>query len=161
MGIVTYETENSSPIPPAKLFKAFVLDADNLIPKVLPQAIKSVEVLEGNGGPGTIKLVTFGEASSYKSVKHRVDTIDKENFTYSYSIIEGDALSGTIESISNEIKIIAAPDGGSITKNISHYHPKGKAQVHITEEEIKGGKEKASAIFKAVEAYVVANPNAY
>ena len=61
MGVITYDMELASPIPPAKLFKAFVLDADTLIPKIMTQAIKSVEILEGDGGPGTIKLTTFGE----------------------------------------------------------------------------------------------------
>ena len=61
MGVITYQMEVTSSIPPAKMFKAFVLDADNLIPKILPQAIKSVEVLEGDGGPGTIKLIHFGK----------------------------------------------------------------------------------------------------
>ena len=61
MGVFTYETETTSAIPPAKLFKAFVLDADNVIPKVAPHAIKSAEIIEGNGGPGTIKKITFGE----------------------------------------------------------------------------------------------------
>ena len=61
MGVFTYESEVTSPIPPARLYKAFVLDADNLIPKVAPHAIKSAEIIEGNGGPGTIKKITFGE----------------------------------------------------------------------------------------------------
>lgn len=61
MGVFTYETESISVIPPARLFKAFFLDADNLIPKVVPQAVKSAEIIEGNGGPGTIKKITFGE----------------------------------------------------------------------------------------------------
>ncbi|KAA8548988.1 hypothetical protein F0562_000674 [Nyssa sinensis] len=159
MGVITYDMEVTSSIPAAKMFKAFVLDADNLIPKILPQAIKSVEIIEGNGDAGTIKLITFGEGSQFKSVKHRVDGIDKENFTYSYSIIEGDALMGTLESISYEIKISASPDGGSICKNSSKYHTKG--DVQITEEHIKSGKEKASGMFKAVEAYLLANPDAY
>ncbi|KAA8548991.1 hypothetical protein F0562_000675 [Nyssa sinensis] len=159
MGVVTYELEINSSIPPAKLFKAFVLDSDNLIPKILPQAISSVEILEGDGGPGTVKLITFGEGSQFKSVKHRVDGIDKENFTFSYSIIEGDALTDALESISYEIKISASPDGGSICKNISKYHTKGDAQ--IPEDKIKSGKEKASGIFKAVEAYLLENPDAY
>ncbi|XP_059643189.1 major allergen Pru ar 1-like [Cornus florida] len=158
MGVISYDIEITSSIPPAKMFKAFVLDADTLIPKILPQAIKSVEILEGDGGPGTIKLVTFGEGSQYKSVKHKVDGIDKETFTYSYSIIEGDALMGVLESISYEIKIEASADGGSICKNSSKYHTKGDAQ--ITEEQIKSGKEKASGMFKAVEAYLLANPDA-
>ena len=61
MGVFTYESEDASVIPPARLFKAFVLDSDNLIPKVVPQALKSTEIIEGNGGPGTIKKITFGE----------------------------------------------------------------------------------------------------
>ena len=63
MGVFTYEIETTSVIPPPKLFKAFVLDADNVIPKVAPQAIKSSEIIEGNGGPGTIKKITFGEGN--------------------------------------------------------------------------------------------------
>lgn len=61
MGVFTYETESTSVIPPAKLFKAFILDGDNLVPKVAPLAIKSTEIVEGDGGPGTIKKITFGE----------------------------------------------------------------------------------------------------
>lgn len=61
MAIITYDSEVTSSIPAAKLFKAFILDGDSLLPKVLPQAIKNVEILEGDGGAGTIKLITFGE----------------------------------------------------------------------------------------------------
>lgn len=63
MGAITYEQEVVSTIPPHRLFKSFILDADNLITKVLPQAIKHVEILEGHGGPGTVKLIHFGEGT--------------------------------------------------------------------------------------------------
>lgn len=63
MGVITYEQEIASPVPPAKMFKAAVLDADNLIPKVMPQAVKSVEIIKGDGGPGTIKKIHFGEGN--------------------------------------------------------------------------------------------------
>ncbi|KAB1213898.1 Major allergen Pru ar 1 [Morella rubra] len=142
MGCFTYEIDTTSVIPPAKLFKAFVLDADNLIPKVAPQAIKACETVEGNGGPGTIKKITFGEGSQFKYVKHRIDEVDHANFSYSYSVIEGDALSDTLEKISYEIKIVASPDGGSVLKNTSKYHTKG--DLEIKEEQIKAGKEKAA-----------------
>ncbi|KAE9455176.1 hypothetical protein C3L33_12941, partial [Rhododendron williamsianum] len=69
MGVITHDLETPSSIPPARLFKAFVLDADTLIPKIIPQAIKSVEILEGDGGAGTVKLITFGEGYA----KQRVD----------------------------------------------------------------------------------------
>ena len=60
MGVFTYESEFTSTIPSARLFKAFVLDADNLIPKIATQAVKSAEIIDGNGRPGTIKKITFG-----------------------------------------------------------------------------------------------------
>ncbi|CAH2057540.1 unnamed protein product [Thlaspi arvense] len=170
MGMITYETEITSSIPPAKLFKSFVLDANNLIPKVFLQAIKSVEILEGDGGLVTIKLATFSEAkkaqSHYRHAKQRIDGIDKENFTYCYSIIEGDgidkenftycysiiegdALGETVESISYETKILPSPEGGSICKNTSKHHTKGDA--HLTEEEIKCGKEKSLKVMEGPE----------
>ncbi|CAL8991322.1 unnamed protein product [Prunus brigantina] len=159
MGVFTYETEFTSVIPPEKLFKAFILDADNLIPKVAPTAVKGTEILEGDGGVGTIKKVTFGEGSQYGYVKHKVDGIDKDNLTYSYTLIEGDALSDVIEKIAYDIKLVASPNGGSIVKTISHYHTKG--DVEIKEEQVKAGKEKAAGLFKLVEAYLLANPDAY
>ena len=61
MGAITYDLEIPSSIPSDKMFKAFVLDGDTIIPKVLPHAITSVQTLEGDGGIGTIKLITFGE----------------------------------------------------------------------------------------------------
>ncbi|KAK8623904.1 hypothetical protein V6N13_065264 [Hibiscus sabdariffa] len=61
MGVFTYEYEVTA-IPPAKLFKACILDGQNLIPKVVPdQAFESVEFIKGNGKPGTIKKITFAE----------------------------------------------------------------------------------------------------
>ncbi|GLT32554.1 hypothetical protein SLA2020_072140 [Shorea laevis] len=80
MGVFTYESEIITSIPPAKMFKAFFVDSDKFIPKVVPQAIK-IELFEGDGGPGSIKKITFGEGSQFKYVKHKIDGIDRENFT--------------------------------------------------------------------------------
>ncbi|KAJ1381528.1 START-like domain superfamily [Sesbania bispinosa] len=48
--------ETTSTLAPAKLYKALVKDADNIniIPKAV-EAIQSIETVEGNGGPGTIR----------------------------------------------------------------------------------------------------------
>jgi hypothetical protein len=63
MGVLKYEDEATSVITPARLFKSFVLDADNLIPKVAPQYVSCAENIKGNGGPGTIKKITFTEGT--------------------------------------------------------------------------------------------------
>lgn len=65
MGVFTYEMEVVTKIPPAKIFNALILDGDKLIPKIVPQAIKTVELIEGDGGPGSIKKITFGEGLFY------------------------------------------------------------------------------------------------
>ncbi|XVE82216.1 hypothetical protein DITRI_Ditri15bG0129800 [Diplodiscus trichospermus] len=153
MGVITYEMEVPTSVPPARIFKAFVLDFDNLFPKVVPRAIKSCELVQGDGGPGSIKKVTFGEGRQFKYVLHKVDGIEKENFTYNYSAIEGDALKDKFEKICFETKFEAAPGGGTICKSIG--------DTEIKEEDIKAGKERSAGMYQAVEAYLLANPDLY
>lgn len=92
-------------------------------------------------------------------MKHKTDGLDKEKFTYNYSVVEGGPLSETIEKISYETKLVASPDGGSIFKSTSKYYT--KENTEINEEQVKAEEEKASGVFKAVEGYLVANPDAY
>ncbi|PIM98484.1 hypothetical protein CDL12_29037 [Handroanthus impetiginosus] len=155
MGAITYDMEIPSSIPAAKMFKAVVLDADTLIPMIMPQAIKNVEILEGDGGVGTVKLIHFGEGSQYKSAKHRVDYLDTENLTHCYSIIEGDPLMGVLDSITYYVKIVPTEDGGCICKKRSVYHTKEGGE--ISEEKIKERKAMAIVMFKAIEKYLQAN----
>ncbi|PON61982.1 Bet v I type allergen [Parasponia andersonii] len=112
----------------------------------------------GDGGPETIKI-TFGEGSSFNYVKHRVDAVDKDNFTHAYNLIEGDALSDKLEKISYETKLVASPDGSSVIKSVSKYHMFG--DVEIKEEHVKEGKEKASHLFKLIEGYLKDHPDVY
>lgn len=61
MGVLTLNAEETSTLPPEKLFKLFVLHFDTLLPKVLPQVVKNVELISGDGGPGSIKKFNFVE----------------------------------------------------------------------------------------------------
>ncbi|MBA0797735.1 hypothetical protein Gohar_008403 [Gossypium harknessii] len=159
MGVFTYESKIVTAIPPAKMFKACILDGDTLIPQILPQAFKSVEYIEGNGEAGSIKKVTFGEGSQFKYMKQKVEAVDKDKFVYIYSVIEGDALMDKLEKITYETQLETSPDGGSVCKTTSKYYTIG--EFELKEEGIKAGKEKALGMFKAIEAYLLANPNTY
>ncbi|KAI4334910.1 hypothetical protein L6164_013612 [Bauhinia variegata] len=154
MGVFTFENESISPVTPARLYKALVLDADNLIPKI-DESIKNVETVSGDGGPGTIKKITFVEGGKEFYVKHQIDDLDKDNFGYKYSIVEGIPLPDSCEKISIETKLAVAPNGGSIVKLIAKYFTKGDAQLN--EEEVKIRKEKSEGFFKSVEAYLLVN----
>ncbi|MBA0764913.1 hypothetical protein Gotri_014181 [Gossypium trilobum] len=155
MGIFTYEYEVITEIPPAKMFKACILDGENLIPKVVPgQAFKSIDYIEGNGEPGSIKKITFEEASHY--MVEKVEASDKDELVYSYSVIEGSVFMNELEKITYETKLEPSSAGGSISKISCKYYTIG--DFGITEEGLKAGKEKALQILKAVDAYVLANP---
>ncbi|KAI8009467.1 Major strawberry allergen Fra a 1.06 [Camellia lanceoleosa] len=159
MGVVTFTDEYASPIPPARAFKALILNGDNLIPKLMPQAFKSIELIQGDGGAGSIKQINFAEGGPFKFVKHRVDEVNEEAYKYNYTLIEGDVLMGKFEKICYEIELVASADGGSITKSTTKYYPLGN--YVINEEELKAGMDKAGGMFKAVEDYLIQNPNAY
>ncbi|KAK8308593.1 hypothetical protein V6Z11_D02G070100 [Gossypium hirsutum] len=116
MGVFTYESEIVTAIPPAKMFKACILDGDTLIPKIVPQVFKSVEYLEGNGEPGSIRKVTFAQGNQFNYMKQKVEALDTEKFEYIYSVIEGDPLMNMLDKITYEIKLEDSPGGGSICK---------------------------------------------
>ncbi|XP_027338292.1 major allergen Pru ar 1-like [Abrus precatorius] len=159
MGVYTDTDEYPSTISPARLFKALVVDAHNLIPKLLPHAVKSIELIQGDGGAGSIMQINFIEGSHMKSVKNRVDEINKDTFTYNYTLIEGEALKDKFASIAHETKFEATPDGGSMNKITNKYYLKG--DIEINEEDIKAGKEKVLGIYKVVETYLLQNPDVY
>ncbi|XP_059632439.1 major strawberry allergen Fra a 1.08-like [Cornus florida] len=159
MGVTTFTEEYTNTIAPARLFKASILDSHNLIPKLMPQAIKSIEI-QGNGGAGSIKQINFAEGYTLNYLKYRIDELNEETFTYNYTLIEGDeSMDKQIESISYEVKLEPSPNGGTVSKMKSKYYTKG--DVELSEEFIKAGKEKATGMYKVVESYLLQNPEAY
>ncbi|KAK3417810.1 hypothetical protein EUGRSUZ_H03778 [Eucalyptus grandis] len=159
MGVFTFSDEFTSPIPASRLFKALIVDSQNLIPKLMPQAIKSIDVVQGDGGAGSIRQINFAEGSQLSCMKNRVDELNEETFTYKYALIEGGPLMEKFESIAYEVKFEPTPDGGSKNKMTSTYYTKG--DFELKEEEVKAGKERALGMYKAVEAYLIQNPDAY
>lgn len=71
MGVTAYSDEHTSPVSPSRIFKASILDSHNLIPKLMPQAIKSIEIIEGNGGAGSVKQINFVQGLCYSFIKLR------------------------------------------------------------------------------------------
>lgn len=61
MGVTSITQEFLCPIAPARMFKALIIDSKNLIPRLLPQFIASVDVTQGDGGAGSIEQVNFTE----------------------------------------------------------------------------------------------------
>uniref|UniRef100_A0A7N0UQ61 Bet v I/Major latex protein domain-containing protein n=1 Tax=Kalanchoe fedtschenkoi TaxID=63787 RepID=A0A7N0UQ61_KALFE len=158
MVATTFTDEHSSPVAPARLFKALVLESHILLPKLAPQAVKSIEV-QGDGGAGSIKVINFAEGSHLRYVKLRVDEINHETFSYRYTIVEGDALSDKLESVVYSVQFEASADGGAVSKMSSTYTTVGDHT--LDEEQVKIGKAKAAGMYKLVEGYLLRHPDVY
>ncbi|KDP27865.1 hypothetical protein JCGZ_18945 [Jatropha curcas] len=165
MGIVTYEGKIESSIPPARLFRMIILEPEIYVPKVLPGAITSFETLQGDGGPGTIRKMSFGNGSPISHVVETVDWLDKENCIFHYSIIGGDPTlidTSKLEKMSFVLKLEPTPSGGTMaTRSCKGYTVDG---ADVDEEEVRTSLIKTIEVFKGVfklyEAYAIANPDA-
>ncbi|KAJ8538392.1 hypothetical protein K7X08_014932 [Anisodus acutangulus] len=125
MGVTFFTDEHTSAVSPSRIFKASIVDSHNLIPKLLPQATKSVEFVQGDGGVGSVKQINLAEGSSFKSIQYRIDELNEKTVTYKYTLIEGEALIDKLEEITYEVKFEQSADGGSISKVTSEYYTEG------------------------------------
>ncbi|ERN03205.1 major pollen allergen Bet v 1-F/I [Amborella trichopoda] len=149
-----------SPVSVGRLWKACVKDAHNLIPKIMPHMISSVEVCEGNGGVGTVKKINFTkEIKGYTYVKDKTVALDDEKFFLKYSLIEGGLIGKKFKSVSIEFKFEEGANGGSVSKMKTEYETIGDAP--LSEVEGKEMKENLLSMFKAVEGYLLQNHDAY
>ncbi|MFS7989949.1 putative Bet v I/Major latex protein [Helianthus anomalus] len=119
-----------------------ILDSHTLMPKLLPDAIKSIKFIKGDGGAGSIKRINFARGFV---AKHQIDEVDEKAFTYKYTLIEGNGISDKIENVSYDIKFEGSPDGGSIAKMTTTIYTHG--DFEIKEEELKAGKEKVLGLY--------------
>ena len=153
----TYNEEFPCKVPAKRMFKVMITESHIHIPKIVPDGIKSIQYVKGEGcAVGSIKETKFAEGGHLKCMKHRMDAIDEEKFYCKYTLIEGDVIFDTIESVEYELKLEPAGNG-CVCKVKSVYH--AKAGVEIKEEEVKKGKEKALGLYKAIEEYLLAHPD--
>ncbi|MBF4016124.1 hypothetical protein ISI02_31355, partial [Burkholderia pseudomallei] len=80
-----------------------------------------------------------------------------ENLGYKYSLVGGSGLEEILEKVTFETKLFPGPNGGSLGKVSVTYHTKGDAAP--PEEVLQSNKVKGIALFKAVEGFVLANPD--
>lgn len=100
----------------------------------------------------------MGAGRKYTFLKQRVEVVDYEKFIYKFTIIDGDMIGEEIEKIETEINIEGSPVGGSILQGFSKYYTKDHAKLN--HDEIKEGKQNSAGLFKYIESYLVANPQA-
>ncbi|KAM3687913.1 hypothetical protein ACB098_10G113300 [Castanea mollissima] len=159
MGVISFAQEYESPVDPGRLFKALIVDSHNLCPKLMPQSINSIEIIDGDGDVGSIKQINFAQGIHFKHAKLRMDELDTKNYQCKYTIVEGDVLGEKLKSIKYEVKFVADEHGGCIFKMLSEYY--SDQEIEFKDEDIEFGKERATEMYKVVEAYLLTNPHTY
>ncbi|CAA2971120.1 MLP 423 [Olea europaea subsp. europaea] len=77
-----------------KKFWNSIRDSSTLFPKAFPDQYESIQVLEGDGkSVGSVRLVKFAPGMSMISTsKEKIEVVDEEKKSVSYSVIDGDLL---------------------------------------------------------------------
>ncbi|KAK9162298.1 hypothetical protein Syun_003200 [Stephania yunnanensis] len=162
MGVRSYTAEFESPVAPSRLFNASVLHLHEIASKIeMPTLVKGgVVIVEGDGGVGTIKEYHFPPVyGDSKPVRERVEELDKENFMCKCSVVEGGTKGIGYKSASNKVSFEATANGGSVCKLVGEFEE--LEGLEYTEEELSKRKEGKLATYKAVDAYLQANPSDY
>ncbi|KAL1832572.1 hypothetical protein ACET3Z_002223 [Daucus carota] len=155
MGVVTRTAEaRSSKMTAAQLYKNMFIDMDKVMPKILPQIFKSVRLVEGDGGVGTVKEITYGEAVKATTMIQKLVEMDPEAMTYTKVIIGGDVLMGTLESVAYHSVVESSDSGECVVKLTVVFTP--LAGQEVSEDYIKDSIAQSYQTFYAVEAHVQA-----
>lgn len=65
--------------------------SDKVLPDLMPEYFAKAELLEGTGGPGTLRVLHFGPAIPRAgAAKERLDTMDDATKTLTYTVVEAD-----------------------------------------------------------------------
>ncbi|XP_073359897.1 pathogenesis-related protein 1-like [Aegilops tauschii subsp. strangulata] len=98
----------------------------------------------------------------FNLMKERLEFIDADKCECKSTLIECGGIGTTIETATSHIKVEPAANGGSVVKVESTYKLLllGNLPGVEVKDEITKAKDYAMAIFKAVEAYLIANPYA-
>lgn len=156
----SFTREDVSTVSIDRLWKAGILDAHNLMPKLLPDFISKVEILEGDGGIGTVKKFHFSEAvKEFRFIVDKTEVLDNENHIIKQTIIEGGLISLRLKSYSFEMKFEVGSNGETLEKITVEYDTLDDTPLSVEEEEQIS--TSLSLMTKAIEGHLIANPAAY
>ncbi|KAL0918531.1 hypothetical protein M5K25_010543 [Dendrobium thyrsiflorum] len=156
----SFTFEEVSTVGIDRLWKAGIVDAHNLLPKLLPDFISKVELLEGDGGVGTVKKFHFSEAvKEFRFIVDKTDVLNNENYIIKQTIIEGGLIGLRLKSYSFEMKFEVGSNGGTSEKTTVFYETLD--DTPLSAEEQDQIRESLSMMTKAVEGHLIANPAAY
>ncbi|KAJ8625395.1 hypothetical protein MRB53_033929 [Persea americana] len=114
---------------PADKFWAAGKEVSKLLPIIYPDVIKSIQDIIGDGkSPGSTRFLQFVEGHPLGNVLERIDSIDDEKMTFTYSVIGGDSMVGLYTKYQATVQII--PKGNGCVAKWAVQYEKVNEDVH-------------------------------
>ncbi|KAL6522814.1 hypothetical protein OROHE_016661 [Orobanche hederae] len=166
MGAFQYKQEiQVVGISPKRMFKAMVIEFHTLLPKIKPDVVSRIELISGDGGPGTtrkthlhnhvVAMILVLPSTSF--LKHETSAVNAEMCTAKYSLIEGAWLGEKLERVDYDVKFEESSNGGCVIKITSDYRTKGDAV--FDDKDSKADNDRAREYYTATEEYLRLNPD--
>ncbi|KAI3997574.1 hypothetical protein MKX01_029405 [Papaver californicum] len=129
-------------------------DLPSLIVKLLPEVFDRIDVLEGNGGVGTVCRIVFPPGSVPRSYKEMFTKIDHVHRLKEVTQISGGYLAMGVTFYMDSFKIISTGPNSCIIRSITDYEvPDHLADKVNTLISIEGLVPMAKAIIKYVQEF--------
>ncbi|XP_008226687.1 phytohormone-binding protein-like [Prunus avium] len=76
------------------LWRAMAKDTVTVIPKIMPSIVRSIEVIEGDGGLGSVLLLNLGDhhVESKRKQTEKIVELDDSEYRFALKVLEGPAL---------------------------------------------------------------------
>ncbi|XP_048559666.1 norbelladine synthase-like [Triticum urartu] len=116
--------EFETDLPAADVWEVYGgLALGQLVPQLLPQVLSKVELVEGDGGAGTVLLVTFppAGASEPRSYKEKFNVVDDEKYIKEAETVEGGFLDLGFRKYVVRFEVVGKEDGTSVIRSTVEY----------------------------------------
>ncbi|KAF7822762.1 phytohormone-binding protein-like [Senna tora] len=137
------------------LWQALSKDLKAVVPKVLPHIVKDVQVIEGDGGSGTILLFTFLPDSglsggSYQ--KERISEVDGDSHEIGLEVIEGGYLNQGFSYYKTSFQLSAIGEAKTVVNIKVSY----ESEMEETSKQMKTA-ESTLLFIRCLEKYLLDN----
>ncbi|KAI5010169.1 hypothetical protein ZWY2020_012306 [Hordeum vulgare] len=117
--------EFETDLPAADVWEVYgSLALGQLVPQLLPHVLSKVELVEGDGGVGTVLLVTFppaGASEEPRSYKEKFNVVDHEKYIKEAEIVEGGFLDLRFRKYLVRFEVVGKEDGRSVIRSTVEY----------------------------------------
>ncbi|KAF3453628.1 hypothetical protein FNV43_RR04069 [Rhamnella rubrinervis] len=99
------------------LWKVMTKDLKTVVPKIPPNVVESVQIIEGDGGLGSLYLfvLRLGPAASSKLQKEKIVEMDESVYRFGMQVIEGPALTrGSFSLLTTTFQLSSAGEKESL-----------------------------------------------